>query len=142
MVHALGEIHRTLSPSGVLIDLRPLANGAPVEIVSARETLTAGRFEQTPQDIRLDEAADAALAEAGSLERFSHEREARFPFNYYFDSPSELEDWAREDWGEDAATLSEEARARMRAAWAVADGDARLRLSMPMFIARWRRLPA
>ena len=32
MVHALEEIHRTLRPGGLLIDLRPLLDRWPVEV--------------------------------------------------------------------------------------------------------------
>ena len=42
MVHALSEVRRVLSPDGILIDLRPLADNWPVEVVSLREVRRTG----------------------------------------------------------------------------------------------------
>ena len=61
MVHALGEIRRVLNPDGVLIDLRPVFDRWPIEVVSAhepREVRATGRMQDFPAGPADDEAAN------------------------------------------------------------------------------------
>jgi len=138
MVHALGEIRRVLVRAGVLIDLRPLTDHAPVEIVSANETRRAGTADQTPEDRAYDEAANRAIAHAEAQNWFIKEQEDFFPFNYYWDSPKETQEYIEAEWS-NSVTVDEEVWRNARSMWAVANADARVRIQFKMLIAKWRK---
>jgi hypothetical protein len=138
MVHALGEIRRVLVRDGLLIDLRPLLEHAPVEVVSASETRIAGTVDQLPEDRASDEAADRAIARAEKQNWFLKEREEFFPFNYYWDSPKETQEYLEAEWS-NSVTVDEEVWRNARSMWAVANADARVRIQWRMLIARWRK---
>lgn len=137
MVHALGEIRRILVGDGLLIDLRPLLEHAPVEVVSASETRIAGTVDQIPEDRASDEAADRAIAQAEAQGWFIKEREEFFPFNYYWDSPKETQEYLEAEWS-NSVTVDEEVWRNARSMWAVANADARVRIQWRMLITRWR----
>jgi|ABSQ01.1.fsa_nt_gi hypothetical protein len=138
MVHALKEIRRSLVRDGVLVDLRPLADHTRVEVSSSRETLQVGHVTQAPEDLANDEAANRAIAEAVQQGWFTRERQESFLFSYYWDSPSEMQEYVEEEWA-DFLTIDEELWRKVRSKWAVADGDARLRLPLKLVIARYRK---
>ena len=139
MVHALGEIRRVLVKDGILIDLRPLLEHAPIEIVSASGTSLAGLVDQIPEDRASDIAADRAVANAEEHGWFVEEQETFFPFNYYWDSPKEAQEHIEEEWS-NSVTVAEEVWRNVRSRWAVANADARVRIQWRMLIARWRKL--
>ena len=66
MVHALSEIHRTLKPSGILLDLRPLEDSWSVEIVSGASWQASGRLSDMPIGVADDAAANEAMREVES----------------------------------------------------------------------------
>jgi hypothetical protein len=138
MVHALGEIRRVLVRDGILIDLRPLLEHAPVEVVSARETRNAGSVDQIPDDLASDIAANQAIAKAEKQGWFVREREDFFPFNYYWDSPKEAQEHIEAEWS-NSVSVDEEVWRNARSIWAVANADARVRIRWRMLIARWRK---
>jgi len=74
MVHALEEIRRVLAPAGILIDLRPLMDQSPVEVVSNGEAHLAGVVNQLPEDIANDEAANESIEKAAGQGWFILER--------------------------------------------------------------------
>jgi hypothetical protein len=137
MVHALSEIRRVLVRDGSLIDLRPLAKDSPVEVVSRRATLEAGRVSQLAEDLADDLAADRAMAKAAERNWFIREREEFFPFFYYWNTPNEMQKYIEEDWA-DYITIDQDVWKNVRSMWAVADADARVRINLKMVIARWR----
>jgi SAM-dependent methyltransferase len=139
MVHALEEIHRVLTPNGILIDLRPLADNWRVEVVSLREIRRTGRVEDLPEQTNGDAASNAAMDEAETRGWFKREQDELFPFIYSWDRPSEMEEFVNDDWS-DFIALDEDTKRATRAAWAVADGDSRVRIRMNVWIARWRKL--
>lgn len=139
MVHALSEIRRVLVPTGVLIDLRPLAANWPVEVVSRRETLEAARVDDFVSGLEDDAAANAAMEQGAAAGWFLREEQEHFPFGYYWESPSDMEQYLTEEWA-DFASVNETGRKRVRALWAVADADARLRIRLKMLIARWKKI--
>jgi len=141
MVHALKEIRRVLVRDGVLVDLRPLADRTRVEVSSRRETLQVGLVTQQPEDLADDEAANQAIADAVEQGWFTPEQEESFAYSYYWDSPSEMQAYVDEEWA-NFLTIDDELWRKIRSMWAVADGDARLRLPLKMLIARYRKIPA
>ena len=140
MVHALNEIRRVLIRDGILIDLRPMldpALRAPLEIVSSAETRHAGMVEQLLEDRATDEAANRAMAHAEEQGWFIKERAGFFPFNYFWDSPNEAQEYFDLKWS-NSLTVDEAVWRNVRSMWATADADARVRLPMRMSIARLR----
>jgi hypothetical protein len=138
MVHALSEVRRVLAPDGILIDLRPLTGSWPVEVASRREAKEAGRVNDLPIGLEDDRAANQSIAQAAEQKWFLREREEFFPFFYYWDSPSEMQQYIEEEW-EDWATINDDVWKNIRAMWAVADADARLRVGIRMMITRWKK---
>lgn len=136
MVHALSEIRRVLVDDGVMIDLRPLHDHWPVEVVSVRAVRETGRVQDYPGILADDEAANRAIAEAAANGWFSRDRADSFSYHYTWDTPSEMEEWIDIEW-EDFVTMDEESRRVTRSAWALADADTQVRLRVRMMIARW-----
>jgi hypothetical protein len=139
MVHALEEIHRVLEPEGILIDLRPLADNWRVEVVSLREVKRTGRVEDLPVQKNGDLAANAAMQVVEKRGWFKREQDELFPLFYSWDTPSEMEEFVDDDWS-DFVGMEEDTRRATRSAWAVADGDSRVRVRVEIWIARWRKL--
>ena len=137
MVHALNEIQRVLVPDGILIDLRPVLDHWYVEVASAREIRETGRVQDFSMGLADDAAANKAMAEAESNGWFKRENEEFFPLYYSWDSASEIEEWIHEEW-EDFIGLDEETKKATRSAWALGDGDSRVRVRVKMLLTRWK----
>jgi len=138
MVHALEEIRRVLVPNGILIDLRPLADNWRVEVVSLREVKRTGRVEDLPVQTDGDISANDAMREVEKRGWFKREQDELFPFFYSWDTPSEMEEFVDDDWS-DFVGMEEDTRRATRSAWAVADGDSRVRVRVEIWIARWKK---
>ena len=137
MVHALDEIRRVLAPNGILIDLRPVSDQWPVEVVSARAIKETGRVMDLPVGLADDEAANQSIKEAAEKGWFVREEEEFFPFYYSWDSPREMEEYLETEW-EDFIGLDEETKQATRSTWALGDADSRVRVKVKMMITRWR----
>lgn len=136
MVHALNEIRRVLVPEGTLIDLRPILDRWHIEVASARETRQPGRMQDLALGLEDDAAANKAMKEVENNKWFSREHEEYFPIYYVWDSPREMEEWIDTEW-DDFLSLNAEARHSTRSAWALGDGDSRVRVQVKMLITRW-----
>ena len=136
MVHALNEIHRTLKPNGILIDLRPLEARWPVEIATTTGFVEVGRLTDLPVAIADDKAASQAMLEAESRGWFVKERELEFPFFYYWDTPSEMKEFMETEW-DGFEKLENDVFEAVKSAWAVANADARLRIRVKLIITKW-----
>lgn len=137
MVHALSEIRRVLAPNGILIDIRPVMDRWQIETVSQRELRQTGRVHDFPAGLADDEAAHRAIAQAAQNGWFVREQQEFFPYSYTWDTPGEMEEWIETEW-EDFVALDDETRRATRSAWALGDGDARVRLLVNILIARWK----
>jgi hypothetical protein len=138
MVHALEEIRRTLIPDGVLIDLRPLAIGWPVEVTSSRACVEAGRLTDLPAGLADDEAANHAFMEAARRGLFERESEQSFPFFYSWETPDEMRQHIQEKW-EGFLLLEDQVFSAAQKAWAASDADRRVRVRLKMLLTRWRK---
>jgi len=138
-VHALEEIQRVLAPDGILIDLRPLADNWRVEVVSLREVKKTGRVVDLPNQTNGDATSNETMQAVEKRGWFKREEEELFPFVYSWDTPSEMEEFVSDDWG-DFIELEEDTKRATRSAWAVADGDSRVRIRMNVMIARWKAI--
>jgi hypothetical protein len=139
MVHALHEIRRVLRLDGILIDMRPISDRWPVEIVSERATQQTGRVQDLPEGLADDEAANQSITQAAEKGWFVREQEEFFPFYYSWDSPNEMEEYIAEEW-DDFIGLDEATMQATRSAWATADADARVRVRMKVMITRWKKM--
>lgn len=136
-MHALSEIRRVLTPDGILIDLRPILDRWPIEVISAREIRGTGHIQDLPPGLSDDEAANRSIAQAEQDGWFIRRAEDFFPFVYSWDTPSEMEEWIETEW-HDFIRLDEETRQATRSAWTLADADARVRVKVKMLITRWK----
>lgn len=139
MVHALAEIYRVLAPGGILIDVRPISDRWPIQVVSARGIQETGRFRDLPLWLGDDEAANRAIAQAAENGWFIRDQEAFFPYAYSWDTPSEMEEWLNEEWSE-SLELDDEVKRATRSAWAVSDADSRVRVNVKMLITKWKKV--
>ena len=139
MVHALDEIRRVLVPDGILIDIRPLADRWPVEVVSTLGFKETGRADDLPEQVNADAASNAAMQAVASRGWFRREQEEIFPFFYSWDTPSEMEEFIRAEWT-DFIGFGEDAKKATRSAWAIGEADSRVRVRVKVLITRWKRL--
>ncbi len=137
MVHALNEIRRVLAPDGILIDLRPLLNQWPIEVSWIGGYREAGRVTDLSEPLADDAAANAVLAGQTAVRGFDRDLEKAFPLFYYWDTPKEMQNYIDENWG-DVISVDETVWAELRASWATANADARVRLRMKLLITRFR----
>ncbi len=139
MVHALSEIQRVLVPDGILIDMRPLAERWQIEVVSANQFKETGRVLDLPEQVNSDIAANQAMKDVEARGWFRRDQEEFLPFDYSWDTPSEMEEFINDDWS-DFIGLSEEVRKATRSAWAVGNADSRVRVRMKVLMTRWKKL--
>ena len=139
MVHALGEIRRTLKTNGILIDLRPVEDNWTVEIPSSSGLQIAGRLTDMPLGEADDKAAFAAMRDVESRGWFVSEQSEEFAFFYYWDTPSEMKEWIDAEWG-DFEKIEEDVYRKTQSLWASANADARVRVRVKMLITRWRKV--
>ena len=139
MVRALEEVRRVLKPDGILIDVRPLNGGWPIEVASARGSQETGRVEDLPEPLNADRASNEAMQEVEARGWFQREQEQFFSYVYSWDMPSEMEEFVTEDWS-DFIGLSEEAKLATRSVWATGDADSRVQVRVKVLIARWKVL--
>lgn len=137
MVHALNEIRRVLVPDGLLIDLRPILDRWPIEVISARGIRETGHIQDLARGIADDEAANRSMAQAEGEGWFLREAEDFFPFVYSWDTPSEMEEWIETEW-HDFLRLNDDTKQETRSTWASADADARVQVRVKMLITRWK----
>jgi len=137
MVHALGEIRRTLKPGGTLIDLRPVEDNWSVEVHSATGLQTAGFLTDMPVGQADDAAAFEAMRDVESRGWFTREEDQEFAFFYYWNTPSEMRDFIEQEW-EEFNKLEPDVYRKTSSLWASANADARVRVRVKMLITRWR----
>ena len=136
-MHALREIWRVLAPDSLLLDLRPLSEAWPVEVVGAGGVMVTGHVDES-EDIADDRAADAALAAVEREGLFVRERDGDFDFSWYWDSLGEAQAHIAEKWPE--ARVPEEVLAETQRQMARAGERARVRATARVVISRWWRL--
>ena len=101
MVDALRRAHEWLRPAGSLVDIRPTAEPAYLEVQLASGVVVAGRVSDI-NDLAGPNArharADTALAVALARGWFVSELRLEFSFNRYADRIAEVREHVRGDW--------------------------------------------
>jgi len=109
MVHALEEIHRLVKPTGILIDIHPVAEASPIKIRQG-EKIELVRDLSVRQWCSDYQHADEALTEIKQRGLFMIEREGIFNSLTYYDSAAEMRtDWkaAIDKFARDAQSIDE-----------------------------------
>jgi hypothetical protein len=135
MVHALREIWGVLKAGGTLIDLRPIGDQWPIEVISRAGRSEAGRATDLEAGMDDDAAANEAMTHGERLGLFRREAEESFDFYYSWDSPREMQEYVEEDWG-DTIAIGADVWKRVRSGWALAEADARVGMRVKMLITR------
>jgi hypothetical protein len=138
MVHALGEIRRVLVPRGTLVDLRPLADCWPVEILKRDVAIETGRMQDLPTGLADDQAANAAIEEATRCNWYHQISEITFPLYMYWDDPDEMIAYLFERWA-DFVQMDDQTQELTRAAWVDAGENKRVRLKLKMLLTIWQK---
>jgi hypothetical protein len=137
MVDALREAGRVLTPSGVLIDVRPVTQPIVVEVVIDAQAVWSKTVElySAPEDVA---AAVAAMEHAESRRWFVFEMSLAFSFDIYCDSVAELNAYAKDRKLRGAEIPYAELEERQRELGAKGQA-ARLRCRRPWMLSRYRK---
>ncbi len=138
MVHALEQIWEALAPDGVLIDLRPVAARWPLDILAERRVLRAGRVDDSP-NAPDDRAADAAIRAAVRRGLFRRVAQATFPFDYVWDSVTEMTEHVTTNW-HDCAVLKPGLLKRAQRLEGEVPGETHVRITLRMILRTYHRL--
>ena len=136
MVHALREIWRVLIPGKDLIDLRPRSEDLQVEVVAGEQIIFVGVIDESaylPDDV----AADNAVAQLRQEGLFTQKQKAQFDYAMYWDSPDEMQAYARKRWPK--SRLPEAVLVRSREFMAVSTVSARVRIRRKIMIIRYQK---
>ena len=99
MVDALSRAARWITPGGCVIDLRPADVVAEVEIgLPDGSVVSVGGLTVDAERRARHCAADEAVADVTSTRLFRVDREERFQFYYYPDSPDQLREYIAAKW--------------------------------------------
>ena len=138
MVHALAESWRVVRYGGRMIDLRPLASGWPLEIVSPDTEILAGRLDDNKR-IRVDVASNNAISAAIQRGWFTKESEDLFEYAYYWDTVEEMMAYVEADWG-NAAVVPNDVAVEAHRLVDIAGDRVEIRIRRTMVIASYRKL--
>lgn len=137
MVHALESVHRLLVPSGVLIDLRPRALDATLEVFASGRFAVAGFIDEIDHGIEYEQA-EAAMAEALGRSLFRVERASTFTFARYAASLADLRADLATSWRD--AVIPDDVAWRIESWLAFGGPYAEVVLREHVRIARMRRI--
>ena len=121
------------------MDLRPLADSWPVEVLQGESSVVTGRLIDLPTGLGDDLAANAAIAEAVWRGWFRFEKVFNFRLYEYWDDPDEMIAYLSERWA-DLVLMSDDLQNITRTAWNASGAGSRLRLKLTMLLTSWRKL--
>jgi hypothetical protein len=138
MVDALRRAHGWLRPAGFVVDIRPTAEPAYLEVQLPSGIAAAGRVSDVNDQVGPNARharADTALAVALARGWFVSELRVEFSFHRYAESVDEIRDHVHGEWL--GANIDDEALERAARVQAT-DPEARLRVREQVGIARLR----
>jgi hypothetical protein len=138
MVDALRETWRVLSPGGTLIDLRPVATDAPIDVVTTNGLNRLGTVDGA-SGMEDDAASDAAIDVVVSEGLFRLHTKGYFDFEYYWDDADELATDFENNWRRRRGNPTSEVLDAARTELARLDGNRRLRSCEHILIATYAR---
>ena len=138
MVHALEEIRRVLIPDGLLIDLRPILDKWPVEVVWSGGRRVTGKLTDLPAALADDAASNNAMEEAIRQGWFDSENKSIFPVFLYWNDPEDMRLDMMEKWS-DLTTLGEATLQATLTAWAAAGDNKRVRVKMKLLLSALKK---
>jgi hypothetical protein len=142
MVDALQRARGWLTPTGYLVDIRPTAEPAHLEVQLAAGIVGAGRVSDVSEQVGPNARharADTALATALGLRWFVPEVQLEFSFHRYADSVDEVRDHIRGTW---MGAHVDDASLDRAATLASSEPGARLRVREQVGIVRLRPVRA
>jgi hypothetical protein len=98
VVYALKEVHQSLTPDGILLDVHPEPLNSPIEVWQGERVHELGELDQTEDNREIEDARSRLdiLVDQGL---FSPEETDYFELAQHFDSvESWQEAWAEEDY--------------------------------------------
>jgi hypothetical protein len=137
MVHALEEIHRVLAPGGVLLDLRPLADRWPVEIVQGDNVHETGHLIDLPNGLADDLASNHAVEKSAQRGWFKRKSDIIFPFYIYWEDPNEMKEYITDRWA-DFVELSDLVQIATQSVWISLGTGKRVRIKLKMLLTNWQ----
>ena len=138
MVNALKEAWRVLTPRGVLLDLRPLAQDMPIEIASQGNIAVTGFVDGAPGKPH-DDACDVSLERVQGEGWFASEHQRVFDLPVYFDTVDDMQRYLEENFRVRHAALECDVLEHTRRTLARGTEGARVRLRHRLLLARYRR---
>ncbi len=141
-MNALTRMHDALRPHGLLLDIRPAASNAAVEVQVNGRVTRLGYMDESRR--RMDvQSAEAALRVAIDARQFVRECKTSFAFIIHFDAVDSWLEYVAERWKKAAVAAEVVARARImlpqRSIEAAPPGD-ELRVIREIDAVRLRRL--
>ncbi len=97
MVHALEEAWRVLVPDGIVVDVRPLSQDVPLEVVFEGGVESAGMLDLSP-GLHYDRDSDRAIDEAVSRQIFTEQKLEYFGYSFNWDTVEGLDEDLKENW--------------------------------------------
>ncbi len=138
MVNALKEAWRVLTPRGVLLDLRPLAQDMSIEIACQDSVAVTGFVDGAPGKPH-DDACDVSLASVQGEGWFASEHQRVFDLPVYFDTVDDMQRYLEENFRVRHAALEDDVLEHARRTLARETKGARVRLRHRLLLARYRR---
>lgn len=115
------------------MDLRPLSDHWPVEIIQADGVIFTGCLTDLPSSVSDDRAANSAIEVSTRRGWFIRESEYYFALYTYWDNPDEMIGHVTEKWA-DCYQLSDDVQRVTRTAWASAGKGSRVRMKLKMLL--------
>lgn len=128
-----------LVPSGQLVDIRPQATNPEVEVVLHKSVQIAGHLDDSASEIDY-QAADSAMATMIAHGRFAKQRQKRFTFAYYWQTPDEMKAYIEEVWS--SYSVLSPLVVQQAAKLSPKGHPVQYRIRESVIIADYRRLPA
>jgi hypothetical protein len=122
----------------MLIDLRPVADRWPVEVMATKARWVVGQLEDLPLQLADDAACANAMSQAARAGWFVQEGAQTFDLWYSWDTPEAMRDYIVEEWNGYCELLAQ-VYEQAQALWVQAGSGRIMRVRLKMHLGRWRK---